>query len=112
MILPPDDHIERREFLGDVQRRQQRQQQHPGVEPQPRRLGGEARQHRHKLQHLKRIRAVMRGLGDRIEAEPIGQADERQGLLEAAGDVLALLRLPANDQPELELRGHQPTSQI
>ena len=40
------------------------------------------------------------------------QADDRQGLLKAAGDVLSLLRLPANDEPELELRDHQPTFQI
>ena len=110
--LSARDHIERREFLGDVKRRQQRQQQDPGVEPKPRRLGGQARQHRDKLQHLKWIRAVVRGLGDRVEAEPIGQADDRQGLLKAAGDVLSLLRLPANDEPELELRGHRPTSRI
>ena len=110
--LPTRDYIKRREFLGDVKRRQQRQQQDPGVEPKPRRLGGKARQHRDKLQHLKWISAVVRGLGDGVETEAIGEADDRQGLLKATGDVLSLLRLPANDEPELELRGHQLTSRI
>ena len=47
--------------------------------------------------------AVMRGLGDRVETEPIGQPNERQRFLEAAGNILAGFRLAAHHEAELEL---------
>ena len=49
----------------------------------------------------------MRGLGQRIEAEPVGFAHKPQRGLEAARDVLARLRLAPNNKPELEMFGHR-----
>ena len=104
--LAAGDDVESGKLLGDMQRRQQRQQQHAGIQPQPRCLGGEPGQHRHELQHLERMRAVMRGLGDRVEAKPIRQPNEGQSFLEAARNVLAGFRLTAHHETELELRRH------
>src|SRR4051812_36589092 len=86
--------------------RQQREQQNAGVQSEPRRFCREARQHRHELQHLEWIGAVMRCLGDRIKTQSVGQPDERQGFLKAAGDILTLLRLSADHQAELERYAH------
>jgi hypothetical protein len=49
----------------------------------------------------------MRGLGQRIVAEPVGFAHKAQRRLEPARDVFARLRLPAHDEPELEAFHHR-----
>ena len=104
--LTAGDDVEGGEFFRHMQRRHQGQQQHARVEPHARRLGGEARQHGHHLQHLERVRAVMRGLGDGSEPELVRQPHESQGFLEPAGNVLAFLGLSADDEAELEVLCH------
>jgi hypothetical protein len=48
----------------------------------------------------------MRGFGDRIETQPVRQADIGQRFLEAARNILAFFSLSAYDQTELKGRRH------
>jgi hypothetical protein len=53
------DHVERGELLGEVDRLVQRQQQHPGAERHPLRLGRHARQRRQRLEVRERLRQIV-----------------------------------------------------
>jgi hypothetical protein len=88
------------DLLGDVERLVQRQQDQPEVEPQARCLGHDAREERQLLQALPRGAAVMHPLGDRVEAEPVGQARLLQELLEPCRHVVALRVLGPEHQTE------------
>src|ERR1043166_1812584 len=59
------------------------------------------------LQHLKWRRAVMRGLCDRVVAEPMRQAHKADRFIEALGDILARLGLAANDKSKAKFRSHR-----
>jgi hypothetical protein len=52
----------------------------------------------------------MRGLGDGVETKLVSQTHERQGFIEAADYVLALLRLAAYDEAELKLLTRNDTA--
>ena len=97
-------HIDRGELLGNILRLVERKEDKSRVQPEVGALGGGAGEKRKLLEILKRIRAVMRALGDRGVAQHIGPAYLLHQLPEARLHVLALLELPAQHEPKLHLK--------
>jgi hypothetical protein len=93
--------VDRRDLLRDVEGLVERQQDEAEVEPQVRGLRHDAREKRQLLQALPRGAAVVHALGDRVEAERVGEPRLLHELLEPGRHVVAVRELRPEHETEL-----------
>ena len=92
------------ELFGQIERLVQRDQHHTGVEAETWRLRAQPGEKRDLLQHLQWPGAVMRGLGDGIVSERLGEPRLFVQLLEAGSRVFARVELPSENDAKTHHR--------
>ena len=97
---PARQGVQRREVLGDLDRVLERQDVDRGADRHVTRVGGDARQHRQRLEGLELDQVVMHH-PHRVEAEVPGQAHLLQHLPRAKRGRRVAQVLPGQDEPEL-----------